>query len=185
MLGQIVRGTTRHAAGYFRVKVGEVSKHRRKDYESEPLHLDPAIIRKWTLRGWERFVYLIPVPLLSVAGTLVGVEKLFIEAAMFFLVAALFLHVAFRSAVALTSNALMIRNVMTWRKIPLTHIQSVEVGYFGLIVGYSSGRAWVGLAVSKSNLSFWLRRRSRGDDVVDSILTAVAAVRTATGSKNE
>ncbi|MEU0123724.1 hypothetical protein ABZ114_18900 [Streptomyces albidoflavus] len=88
MLAQIVRGTPRHAAGYFRVKAGEVSKHRRKDYESEPIHLDPAIIRKWTLRGWERFVYLIPVPLLSVAGTLVGVEKLFIEAAMFFLVAA-------------------------------------------------------------------------------------------------
>ncbi|MFJ3842726.1 hypothetical protein ACIPV3_01485 [Streptomyces albidoflavus] len=105
-----------------------MSKHRRKDYESEPLHLDPAIIRKWTLRGWERFVYLIPVPLLSVAGTLVGVEKLFIEAATFFLVAALFLLVAFRSAVALTSNALMIRNVMTWRKIPLTISSRLKLG---------------------------------------------------------
>ncbi|WP_218839587.1 hypothetical protein, partial [Streptomyces albidoflavus] len=100
---------------------------------------------------------LTPVPLLSVVGTLVGVEKLFLETAMFFLVAALFLLVAFRSAVALTSNALMIRNVMTWRKIPLIRIHSVEVGYFGLTVGCSSGRAWVGLAVSRSNLSFWLR----------------------------
>ncbi|MEY6563839.1 hypothetical protein AB8B12_02505 [Streptomyces sp. PGLac3x] len=162
-----------------------MSKHRRKSYESEPVSLDPAITCKWTLRGWERFVYLIPVPLLSVAGTLVGVEGLYLEAAMFFLVAALFLLAAFRSAVALTSNALMIRNIMTWRKIPLIHIQSVEVGYFGLIVGYSSGRAWVGLAVSKSNLSFWLRRRSRGDDVVDSILSAVTSVRISTGSKNE
>ena len=162
-----------------------MSKHRRKGYESEPVSLDPTITCKWTLRRWERFVYLVPVPLLSVAGTLVGVEKLFIEAAMFFLVAALFLLVALRSAVALTSNALMIRNVMTWRKIPLIRIRSVEVGYFGLIVGYSPGRAWVGLAVSKSNLSFWLRRRSRGDDVVDGILSAVTSVRISTGSKNE
>ncbi|BDH68605.1 hypothetical protein MTP06_20540 [Streptomyces sp. PLM4] len=160
-----------------------MSKHRRRDYESEPIVLDPKITCKWTLRGWERFIYLIPVPLLSVAGTVVGVEELFLEAAMFFLVAAFFLLVAFRSAVAPRIESLMIRNVRMWRKIPLIRIHSAEVGHFRLIVGYSSGRAWVSLAVSKSDLSFWLRRRSRGDDVVDSILSAVKSARTGAGSK--
>lgn len=97
---------------------------------------------------------------------------------LFTVVAALWVWwTAFHPYVACTAAGLVVCNPYRSVTIPWHDLDSVEGGYFGLIVRRRSDprpiHAW---AVQKSNFARWTGRRTRSDDVAREIL-AVAQSR--------
>lgn len=74
---------------------------------------------------------------------------------------------AWRPYICLTSTALVVRNPLRLTVIPLAEVVEPDPG--GIRVARRSGRPIYAWAVQKWNLSLWLNRRARADDVVDAI----------------
>ncbi|GAB3958257.1 hypothetical protein GCM10029978_002810 [Actinoallomurus acanthiterrae] len=83
---------------------------------------------------------------------------------------------AFRPSISLTSTELVLRNKRRTERVDLRTIEAVMPSSEGLVVFVGGRAAYVGWAVQKSNLAFWLRRPGRADEVAERIRHAALAV---------
>jgi len=78
-----------------------------------------------------------------------------------------------RPFVALSDTELVIRNPWGLRRVELSDISRVDVGYSGLTITTTTGSQIVAWAVQKSNLAKWTGRQTRADQVAATINAVV------------
>ncbi len=136
-----------------------------------------TVLREWKLGPWERVAYggtaaiLFTLSLASSIALLeqwahasplsVGIPCCTFIGGMFFLCFTV------RATIALTTDAILVRNLAGWRRIPLEHVTSVRPGYYGTAISYTPGKVWFALASQKSNLSSWLNHQTRADEIAE------------------
>jgi hypothetical protein len=76
--------------------------------------------------------------------------------------------------VAVSREALIVRNPLVKRRIPWSEIASCVPSYYGLQIGTHNGRTVTAVAIPKGNLSLWLNRLTRPDRICQLILTEAA-----------
>jgi hypothetical protein len=94
-------------------------------------------------------------------------------------VASAFFATSFWTSLTLTDHEVIIRNLGWTRTVPLATVTRAQAGYGGIEIETSEGRHMTAMAVQKANLSMWLGRRTRADDVAEAIQEA--AVRAIAG----
>jgi hypothetical protein len=72
-------------------------------------------------------------------------------------------------------DGVVVRNPVRTVVVPWSDVERCLPSSLGLVVERRSGRAVVAWAVQKSNLSRWLRRRTRADDVAAALEERAAA----------
>ncbi|ELS51482.1 hypothetical protein STVIR_7500 [Streptomyces viridochromogenes Tue57] len=85
-----------------------------------------------------------------------------------------FFAASFRTSLTLTDHEVIIRNLGWTRTVPLATVTRVHAGYGGIEIETSQGRYVTAMAVQKANVSLWLGRRTRADDVAEAIQEAAA-----------
>ncbi len=136
-----------------------------------------TIVRKWTLRVWQRTVLLLLALFFLGFSPVIFQGSYIMEGTSFLLLGSWLALYACRASVALTPDAVLVRHVLGWHRIPLARVTHVEPGYYGLVIGYTPGKAWLSLAFLKPNYAVWLRRRGRSDDIAAAILDAARSAR--------
>lgn len=91
-----------------------------------------------------------------------------------------FIRSAAYGAVALTEDGVEIKNLLGKRIITLASICSVDPGYNGLAITTNDGKSYTALVIQKTNVSRWMGRRTRADEIADAIRRA-ADLSVATG----
>jgi hypothetical protein len=165
-----------------------VSRHRKEsEYVVDLTKSSATVLRRWTFSPLERTglggtavlllaLSLVSMPSVSANSPEVDADAVFVPCC--FLLGGLGLMCfTVRAAIALTSDSILVRNLIGWHRIPLRRVTSIEPGHYGTTILYSPGKIWLALAVQKSNLSQWLNRRTRADDIADTLLLAVEAAR--------
>lgn len=78
-------------------------------------------------------------------------------------------------SLALRGGELVVANPIRTRQIPVHDIVGVVPGYSGLVISYrdqGAVRFTAAWAVQKANVSAWMKRRTRSDEVAAAILSA-------------
>jgi hypothetical protein len=84
----------------------------------------------------------------------------------------------FRPCVRLYSDAVFARGVVLSRSIPLRDLEDIVPGYHGLNLVTTAGKSFQATGVGeKWNITDWLGKRSRADDLADVLLAARDAAR--------
>jgi hypothetical protein len=83
---------------------------------------------------------------------------------------------AWRSAITLTPDNLVISTMFRRRSIPLAQITGVTPGYSGIAITTNEGKTYTASAVQKNNYSWWLGRHTHADDVAD-VIRGAAGIR--------
>ncbi len=80
------------------------------------------------------------------------------------------LRYALRARVVVTADCLVVFTTFSQREIPWSEIRDASTGYAGITLLLRDGSTFLTGAVQKSNMSAWLRRETRADELVDIIL---------------
>ncbi|MFB7576824.1 MULTISPECIES: hypothetical protein [unclassified Streptomyces] len=105
-------------------------------------------------------------------GLLAAQAESILAALLFFGAAAACVRLAAHGALTLTPDAVVITNLFGQRTIALTSVRRVTAGYNGLTVDTHDRRSYTALVIQKSNLSRWLGRRTRADEIADAVRSA-------------
>ncbi|WP_149825830.1 hypothetical protein [Streptomyces tailanensis] len=89
-------------------------------------------------------------------------------------VAGAFFATSFWTSLTLTDHEVIIRNLGWTRTAPLATVTRAQAGYSGIEIETSESRHMTAMAVQKANLSVWLGRRTRADEVAEAIQEAAA-----------
>jgi hypothetical protein len=81
--------------------------------------------------------------------------------------------------ISLTNEQIIVRNPLRTIRIEVSRIEVVEAGYGGIVIATSDNVMEIAWAVQKSNLTGWLHRRTRADEVVACIREAMRVEREA------
>lgn len=132
----------------------------------------------WRTSGWQRALWVIvALAAVGLGASIVSIsasegsalEALAFVAVCFFVPAAFGLRYAFRARVELTEAELVIITTLSARRIPWAAVETALPEYSGVRVYLKDGRSIVAGAVQKSNVSKWLGRTTRADDLADEI----------------
>jgi len=86
------------------------------------------------------------------------------------IVIAIVIHrAAIRPQVALTRAGVEVRNPWSTVALSWEEVAGAEAGYNGVLILSRSGRPVMAWAVQKSNLSTWMKRSTRADQLVEAI----------------
>jgi Bacterial PH domain len=91
-------------------------------------------------------------------------------AAFFLAPAAVGLRYARRARLELTRDGLVVVTTFSEHRIPWAEISDAKPGYAGIAILLRNGDSVLAGAVQKSNVSEWLHRRTRADELADRIV---------------
>ncbi|MGC5290622.1 PH domain-containing protein [Micromonospora sp. DT231] len=125
----------------------------------------------WKVSPLGRFGVLALIPLLG-AFTWLAWGNVLVTLLASLSVLVSWFRLAFRPAVTLTDEEVIVRNPNGSQQVSLNDVATVEPGYGGLTITTTRGERVVAWAVQKSNLATWTGRQTRADDVAASITAA-------------